>query len=174
MPWLWVRAGSGLHLSRRFSTVFKVSLAWVSCFIVFISPDLSTITKIFIIFRPQTGIMNYQNLLYSLKGMTPQELTFLQQLMAEMTEEQAQKFVMFYSGKRQSPGDILIFTLLGFVGVSGVQRFVTRQIGMGILYFFTAGLCLIGTIVDLINHRSLALDYNQDVAVECAQMARMM
>lgn len=118
--------------------------------------------------------MNYQNLLYNLKGITPEEFNFLQQVMNGMTEEQAQRFVMFYSGKRQSPGDILIFTLLGFVGVAGVQRFVTRQIGMGILYFFTAGLCFIGTIVDLINHRNLAMEYNQEVAVESAQLAKMM
>ena len=32
---------------------------------------------------------------------------------------------------------------------------------MGILYFLTGGLCLIGTIVDLVNHRSLAFEYNQ-------------
>jgi hypothetical protein len=37
---------------------------------------------------------------------------------------------------------------------------------MGILYFFTAGLCFIGTIVDLINHKQIALEYNIKIANE--------
>lgn len=113
------------------------------------------------------------NLFYSLKGLTPGELDLLQKVTNEMNEDQVKNFVMLYSGKRQTPNDILIFTLLGFIGVAGVQRFVTRQLGMGIIYFFTAGLCFIGTIIDLINNKSIALDYNQEVAIECAQMARM-
>ncbi|PWG82649.1 TM2 domain-containing protein [Pararcticibacter amylolyticus] len=117
--------------------------------------------------------MDYQNLLYNLKGLTPEEFSFLQRIMEGMTPEQAQRFVMFYSGKRQSPTDILLFTLIGFFGVAGIQRFMTRQIGMGILYFFTGGLCLIGTIVDAINHKSLAMEFNQQAAIECAQMVKM-
>lgn len=118
--------------------------------------------------------MDYQNLLYNLKGVTPEEFSFLQQVMNGMTPEQAQRFIMFYSGKRRSPNDILVFTLIGFLGVAGIQRFITGQIGMGILYFLTGGLCLIGTIVDAINHRSLAREFNQDAAMECAQMVKMM
>jgi hypothetical protein len=41
------------------------------------------------------------------------------------------------------------------------------------LYLFTGGLCLIGTIVDLVNHKSIAQEYNQKVAMEAAQMSRM-
>lgn len=114
------------------------------------------------------------DLLMNLKGLSPEEYGFLQHTMTGMNPQQSQQFVMFYSGKRRSPQDILIFTLLGFIGVAGIQRFVTDSIGMGILYFFTAGLCFIGTIVDLINHQSLALDYNQKKAFECAQMVKMM
>ena len=93
--------------------------------------------------------------------------------MTGMEEKQAQRFVMFYSGKRQSPGDILLFTLIGFLGANGIQRFIIGQVGMGILYFFTGGLCLIGTIVDLINHKSLATEHNQKMALECAQLIKM-
>lgn len=117
--------------------------------------------------------MNLPNFLYGIKGITPEELQFLTQLLNGMTDEQVQRFVMIYSGKRFSTDTILLFTLLGFVGISGVQRFATRQIGMGILYFFTAGLCFIGTIVDLINYRSMANDFNQTIAVECVQMVKM-
>jgi len=49
-----------------------------------------------------------------------------------------------------------------------------NQIGMGILYFFTAGLCFIDTIVDLVNHQQLTLDYNYKVANEvAARVVRM-
>ena len=67
---------------------------------------------------------------------------------------------------------ILITTLLGFVGFAGVHRFIIGQIGMGILYFFTAGLCLIGTIVDLVNHQKLAFEHNQKIANEVLSMIR--
>ena len=65
---------------------------------------------------------------------------------------------------------ILLTALLGFVGLAGVHRFIVGQIGMGILYLLTAGLCFIGTIVDLINHKKLALEYNQRVARETLMM----
>jgi TM2 domain-containing membrane protein YozV len=115
----------------------------------------------------------YKELLYNLKGITPDEFQYTQHIMSGMNEQQAQKFVMFYSGKRQSASDILLFTLLGLIVVAGVQRFVTGQIGMGILYFFTGGLCLIGTIVDAINHKNLANEHNQKMALECAQLVKM-
>ena len=44
------------------------------------------------------------------------------------------------------------------------------QNGMGILYLFTGGLCFIGTIVDIINHKQLAFDYNQQMARETMAM----
>lgn len=111
--------------------------------------------------------------LYHLKGITPEEYTFVQQIMNGMDEKQKQQFIFFYSGKRQSPGDVLLFTLLGFIGVSGVQRFILGQIGMGILYFLTCGLCFVGTIVDAINHKNLANDHNQKMALESAHLVRI-
>jgi TM2 domain-containing membrane protein YozV len=110
----------------------------------------------------------------NLKGMTPEEYQYLQHASAGLTEEQKQNFMMYYSGKRKDPQDILLFTLLGFVGIAGVQRFIINQTGMGILYFLTGGLCLIGTIVDLINHKSLASEFNQKAAFESVQMVKMM
>ena len=115
----------------------------------------------------------YKELLYSLKGLTPEEFQFVQQIMAGMNEQQARQFVMYYSGKRQSASDLLLYTLLGLVVVAGIQRFVTGQIGMGILYFFTFGLCFVGTIVDAINHKTLANDFNQKMALESAQLVQL-
>ena len=48
----------------------------------------------------------YQDLLMNLKGVTPEEYAYLEQLMNGMDRKQAQNFVMFYSGKRRSPQDI--------------------------------------------------------------------
>ena len=116
----------------------------------------------------------YQNLLTHISGISPEEFNYLQQVMNGMSQKQAESFVMFYTGRRRSPQDILLFTLLGFIVVAGVQRFVTGQIGMGILYLLTCGLCFIGTIVDLINHRTLATEYNQKVAYETANLVKGM
>jgi len=114
-----------------------------------------------------------KNLLYNLKGITAEEFMFLQQIINGMTDQQAQQFVMFYSGKRYSPSDLLLFTLLGLLVLAGLQRFLTGQVGMGILYFLTGGLCFVGTIVDALNHKSLATEFNQKMALECSQLIRM-
>jgi TM2 domain-containing membrane protein YozV len=63
---------------------------------------------------------------------------------------------------------------VGFVGVAGVQRFLINQIGMGVLYLLTGGLCLIGTIIDLINYQDLAIDYNMRMANESAMLVKGM
>lgn len=115
-----------------------------------------------------------RDLLINLKGMSPEEYAYLQQVMAGMNKRQAQNFMMFYSGRRKDPQEILLFTLLGFLGIAGIQRFIIGQMGMGILYILTAGLCFIGTIVDVINHKSLALEFNQKAAYESAQLVKMM
>jgi TM2 domain-containing membrane protein YozV len=115
----------------------------------------------------------YQNPYMAFPGITPEEMGFLQQGTAELNENQKKYFYMVYSGKRKSPQDVLIFTLIGFFGVAGVQRFVLGEVIMGLLYLFTGGFCLIGTVVDLINHKTLASDYNRKMAYESFQMAKM-
>ena len=69
-----------------------------------------------------------------------------------------------------NPQLVLLLTVLGFLGFAGVHRIILNQIGMGILYFFTAGLCLIGTIVDLVNYQSMAFGFNRVVATEIHAM----
>ena len=108
----------------------------------------------------------------SFRDVTGEELAFLNQATADLTDEQKRYFHMIYSGKRKSAQDILIFTLIGFFGIAGVQRFLTGQIGMGILYFFTGGFCFIGTIVDLVNHKNLANEFNRKMAYESYQIAK--
>lgn len=105
--------------------------------------------------------------------MGPEEMGFLQQATRELSEEQKKYFYMVYSNKRKNTNEILIFTLLGFVGAAGIHRFVLGQIGMGILYFLTGGLCFIGTIVDVVKNKSLTLEYNKNMAYESHRMAAM-
>ncbi len=95
-----------------------------------------------------------------------EEAIFIESLLKDKSEEQLRNFAMLYRNRRREPQLILFTALLGFVGISGVHRFMINQIGMGILYLFTAGLCLIGTIVDLVNYKNLAFEYNQRIAME--------
>lgn len=115
----------------------------------------------------------YQGPYMGLPGITPEEMVFLQQANAELSENQQKYFYMAYTGKRKSPQDVLVFTIIGFFGIAGIQRFLLGQVGMGLLFLFTFGFCWIGTIVDLVNHQSLALEYNKKMAYESFQMAKM-
>lgn len=110
---------------------------------------------------------NLYHLIPSLEG---EELVYLQSLTGELPDHQLQNFIALYNGKRRKTDEILIGCILGFVLISGVQRFMVRQNGMGILYLFTAGLCLIGTIVDIINHKRLTFEFNRKIALECMAM----
>lgn len=112
---------------------------------------------------------NIFQLLPSLEG---EEMSYVQSVINDMSDTQAQQFAMAYSARRKDPTTILILALVGFVGFAGLHRFMLNQIGMGILYFLTAGLCVIGTIVDLVNHRKLAFEYNSVVAQQVAMMVK--
>lgn len=93
-----------------------------------------------------------------------EEAAYIDRIISEMDEARADRFARAYKARRKDPQTVLLTTILGFFIIAGVQRFLLGQIGMGLLYLFTGGLCLIGTIVDLVNHRSLAFDYNREVA----------
>ena len=114
---------------------------------------------------------NFFQFLPELQG---RELMFVQGLTKDYDDQQMMNFANIYRSRRRDPQIILLTTLLGFVGVSGVQRFLTNQIGMGILYLFTAGLCFIGTIIDLINYQDLAMEYNMRIANEAAMLIKGM
>jgi len=100
------------------------------------------------------------------------EMVYVQNLIKDWDDEKARSFASVYRTRRKDPQTILILTIIGLLGIAGVQRFVTDQIGMGLLYFFTLGLCYIGTIVDLVNYQKLSFEYNQKAANEVATMTR--
>jgi TM2 domain-containing membrane protein YozV len=108
-----------------------------------------------------------------LYDVTPEELITINSRTKDFSEEQLAQFCMIYRSKRKDPQLILILCLLGLVGVAGVHRFIIGHIGMGILYFFTGGLCLVGTIVDAVNSKDLALEYNAKMITETLSMLNM-
>ena len=110
------------------------------------------------------------NLMTQIPAVEPDELAFLQAFTRDVPEDKLQLFITVYNGKRKKTETILICAVLGFIAAAGIHRFVLGQIGMGILYFFTGGLCLIGTIVDIVNHKQLTFEYNQKMAQESMQM----
>mgnify|MGYP000845305000 FL=1 len=114
------------------------------------------------------------NLLLSLPGIESEEMLFIQEAVKGLTEDQQKNFLLLYQGRRKDPQTIMICTLLGFVVVAGIQRFLLGQVGMGVLYLLTGGLCLVGTIIDLVNYKKMCLEFNQKQVIECKMIATSM
>lgn len=112
------------------------------------------------------------NILQLMPSLEGDEMAFIQELIKDMTDEEAQQFAMAYMARRKDPTNILIFTIIGLLGIADIQRFVLGQIGMGILYLLTIGLCYIGTIVDLVNYKKLAYEYNTKEAQYVVSMMK--
>ena len=106
-------------------------------------------------------------------SMTFEEYNFLNQASENLTENQMQTFMLVYNNRRRNPMDILLATLLGFLGFAGIQRFMTGRIISGLFFFFTGGWFMIGTIIDLINYKNIANRYNKKMAYESFEIARM-
>lgn len=105
-----------------------------------------------------------------LPELTGEEMIYIQKLIADFDDEKARTFATLYRARRKDPTLILVLTLLGFVFLAGIQRIIIDQVGMGILYLLTGGLCLVGTIVDLINYKKMAFEYNRRMADEAVVM----
>lgn len=108
-----------------------------------------------------------------LYDVTPEELITINSRTKGFSDEELTHFCMIYRSKRKDPQTILLLSLLGLIFVAGIHRFVIGHIGMGVLYFFTAGLCWIGTIIDAINHKDLAMEYNAQMITETLSMLNM-
>lgn len=108
-----------------------------------------------------------------LYDVSPEELLTIQSRTKDFSDDEIAQFCSFYRSKRKDPQLILLLCLLGLFGIAGVQRFLIGHIGLGILYFFTAGLCFIGTIVDAVNYKNLALEYNSKMIAETLSMMGM-
>jgi TM2 domain-containing membrane protein YozV len=115
-----------------------------------------------------------QEMLMMLPGMDPDELAVIQNITRDMTEWEQQQFIAFYRGKRKDQMTMLVLTLIGFLGIAGIQRFIIGDTLLGILYLITFGFCGIGTIIDIINIKSLTFEHNRKQAMEAANMVQMM
>ena len=100
------------------------------------------------------------------------ELVSLRNHIDFLDEEQFQLFTTIYRAKRKDPQTILILCLAGFLGINGIHRIVMDQLGLGIVYLLTGGFCLVGTIVDLINYKTITLKYNEKVMDETLMKIR--
>jgi len=101
-----------------------------------------------------------------------EEQMYISGLLKNMDDNQARNFANIYRTRRRDPQTILLLTLVGFLGIAGIQRFITDQIGLGILYLLTGGICMIGTIIDLVNYKKIAFEYNQKQANQIAVMIK--
>ena len=108
-----------------------------------------------------------------LYDVSPEELITINSRTKGFSDDELTHFCMIYRSKRKEPQTVLLLCLLGLIGVAGIHRFVIGHIGMGILYFFTAGLCFVGTIIDAINHKTLTLEYNAQMISETLAMLNM-
>src|SRR6185295_2365278 len=108
-----------------------------------------------------------------LYDISPEELITINSRTGGFSNDELTHFCMIYRSKRKDPQTILVLCLLGLIFIAGIHRFVIGHIGMGILYFFTGGLCLVGTIVDAINYKDLALEYNGKMIAETLSMLNM-
>lgn len=115
-----------------------------------------------------------QQMLMMLPGMDPDELAVVQSITKDMTEWEQQQFVAFYRGKRKDRMTMLVLTLIGFLGIAGIQRFIIGDALLGVLFLITFGFCGIGTIIDIISIQSLTFEYNRRQAMEAANMVHMM
>ena len=117
--------------------------------------------------------MDQQQLLMMMPGLQPAEMMMIRSITKDLSDEEIRHFYTMYASRRREPQQLLIMTLLGFIGVAGIQRFVIGETVMGILYFLTLGFCGVGTIIDLINNDKLAAGHNQRQAFETLQMMKM-
>ena len=110
------------------------------------------------------------NVMELMPSLEDREMMYVQGLIKDFSDQQAQQFANVYNAKRRDPLLLLLTCCLGFLGFAGIHRFLVDHMGLGILYLLTGGICLIGTIIDLVNYKQLAFEYNQTVAARTAQL----
>jgi TM2 domain-containing membrane protein YozV len=101
---------------------------------------------------------------YYLPELDEPEQSFIAQLTARMSDRNVQQFAIAYRTRRKDPQTVLLLAAIGMVSIPGLHRFALGEVGIGLLYLFTGGLLLIGTIVDMVKHKELAFSYNRQVA----------
>ena len=111
-------------------------------------------------------------LLKYLPELSGEEFHMIQAKTTTLSDEELESFANIYRVRRKDPQTVMIMALVGLFVLPGLQRFYLDQIGMGILYLFTLGLCLIGSIVDLVNYQRLTLEFNERVSADVFRMVK--
>ena len=101
-----------------------------------------------------------------------QEQLFLSGLISDMTDNQAQTFAIAYGAQRKDPTTFIILTLIGLLIIAGIGRFYNGNMGLGILYLLTGGLCWIGTLIDIFKFKTIVFQANSVKAQQIAMLAR--
>lgn len=107
-----------------------------------------------------------------LASLDMQEMNLISNMIKDLDESSQENFAMIYRHQRKDPQNMLIMSIVGLFAVPGLQRFMLNEIGMGILYLFTGGLCFIGSIIDLIKIKDMTLEYNTKVAMDIITMIK--
>ncbi len=102
-----------------------------------------------------------------------EEMIYVENIIQNMNDESAEHFAHVYRARRKDPQTTLILCIVSLFAIPGLQRIFVNQIGMAILYFFTANLCFIGGIIDLINYQKLTMEYNTKMIDEILPMTEL-
>src|SRR5262245_23191332 len=92
------------------------------------------------------------------------ERIYIQDLIAQLPSQHAELFLIEYRRRRKDPQNVLLAAVIGLVACPGFQRFWLGEVGMGLLFLFTAGFLAIGSIIDLCTYPTLARCHNEKVA----------
>ncbi len=92
------------------------------------------------------------------------ERSYIEHLTFGMSHDTIQQFAAGYRHVRKDPQTIRLMAVIGIVAIPGLHRFWLGHVGIGFFYFFTWGLFLIGTILDIVNYKDLAFTYNRKAA----------
>ncbi len=111
-------------------------------------------------------------ILQYLPELSNSEFDIVQRATGHLSDDEFQLYSNIYRVRRKDPQNVLLMGIIGLFLLPGIQRFYVDQIGMGVLFLFTLGLCFIGSIVDLVNYRTLADEYNTKVANEIGMMVK--
>ncbi|MEX0662324.1 MAG: TM2 domain-containing protein [Balneolaceae bacterium] len=101
-----------------------------------------------------------------------EEMRYISKAIEGLDEENFRLFKSMYKARRKDPLLILLLSAVGLFGIAGIHRFFMGHVGMGILYFLTAGLCFIGTIVDMINYKNFGFEYNRKQALDILEQLK--
>ena len=103
-------------------------------------------------------------LMHYLLELSGSERSYIEELIAQMPAQHAEVFLIEYRKRRKDPQTVLLAAVIGLVACPGFQRFWLGDIGIGLLFLFTAGCLAMGSIIDLATYRTLARCHNEKVA----------